>query len=157
MRKVLPTRGITTYMAPPIFSQWFIRTDEKQPDVRKWPDYAFYIWAAIQLNLINIVDNNALNVHLQDGPTGPFDLVSNGKGAKRESVQATIQQWSVRGHTRLSVTDRGRLPNGGYGPRLEDLAGMKERIKELCRNPRVVQRLKSEDQKAYQAIIGTNS
>jgi hypothetical protein len=156
-KKQLLPRSTALYMAPAIFSQWFIRTEEKQPDVRKWPDYAFHIWASAQMNLCNIVADGALTLHLQGGPQGPFSLVLNGKGVKRDNIHHYIREWSVRGHTRLSYPDRGRLPNGGYGPRLEDLSGMKERIRELCRNPRVVQRLKSEDQKAYQAILSTNS
>lgn len=145
------------YMDPTIFSQWFICTGEKQPDVRKWAEHAFYIWAAIQLNLTNTMDLGALAVHVMSGAEGPFHLTKNGKGVKRDHVTSLVQAWAVRGNTRLSAPDRGRLPNGGYGPRLAEIEEMKSTIKDLCRNPRVAQRLKSENQIAWQAIMGTSS
>lgn len=150
-------RSLGLYMDPTIFSQWFIRTAEKQPDVRKWPDHAFYIWASIQLNLTNVMDSSALTVHVQGGSLGPFQLDANGKNVKRDHVTTLIQQWSVRGNTRLSAPERGRLPNGGYGPRLVEIEEMKSTIKDLCRNPRVAQRLRSENPINYQAIMGTAS
>jgi len=139
-------------MDPTIFSQWFIRTPAKMTDLQVWKDHAFYMWVSLHLNLSSIRHDNAPSFYYQNGYQGIFDSHSNGHGWKRENLLRLFDRWLACGVTRPTAVSGKNLPSSGFGPRLEDIRGMRRDIEQLCSNPRIAQRLKTEESEIYQAF-----
>jgi len=141
-------------MDPTIFSRWFIRTHRKRVDLTAWPDFAYYMWIALHLNLSNIHPESAVSFHCPNGPKAPFNIGTTTRfSTERRHLRRMIKDWAPRGCTREGAPQGGIFSNTGYGPQLEDIAGMRREIESLCSNPRLAQRLKSEDECAYQAFV----
>lgn len=138
-------------MNPTIFSQWFIRTHIKMIDLREWKSSAYYMRAALHLNLANIRSDNIPSYYFQHGQSGIFEGHMNGEGWQRDTLRALSSEWAPRGVTRVGAPTGKNNPGGGFGPRLEEIEDMRREIFQLCTNPRVAQRLKVEENDIYQA------
>jgi len=44
------TQDIPPYMNPGLFATWFVRTNEYNLDLNKWPNFAYYLWGMVQMN-----------------------------------------------------------------------------------------------------------
>jgi hypothetical protein len=138
-------------MNPTIFSQWFIRTHIKMVDLRDWKDPAYYMRSVLHLNLANIRSDNVPSYYFQHGQSGIFDGYMNGEGWQRDNLLHLSKAWAARGATRVGAPTGKNTPGGGFGPRLEEIGGMKREIFQLCTNPRIAQCLKAEENDIYQA------
>lgn len=132
-------------MSPGKFATWFIRTKERCPDLKAWPDWAYRHWLSLQMNLCGS-KHQRHPVMIQPGPSGPFlmaqDFVAGPhfRADKKEILQTEIP----RGITRVK-TRRPPVNNGlAHGPRLEDFAEDQEAIRKVTTNLRI---LKSIEQK----------
>ena len=136
-------------MDPTIFSQWFIRTRTKMIALQDWKDSAYYMRSALHLNLSNIRNDNIPSYYFNHDYSGVFDGHMNGEGWQRDVLLAMSKEWSTRGATREGASYGKNAPSGGFGPRLEEIEGMKREIFQLCTNPRIAQRLKAEENDIY--------
>jgi len=136
-----PSNRDAEAMSPALFSQWFVRTRGRRPDLLKtWPDHAYYLWASLQMNVISSPDH-ALNYMVPPGIDTPFTTHLHNDTPKhkiRELVQQGIQRGLIRGK------QRRRPPVGGraYGPSLQDIPRWREEIRGVTANPRIVKKLK---------------
>lgn len=128
-------------MSPGLFAQWFIRTRGKRPDLlNTWPDYAYYLWASLQMNAISS-PRNSINYLLPPPTESPFTAHlhnEHGKGLIRERVEQAIRDGLPR------HKQRRRSPSGGraHGPSLQDIPRWKEKIRGIAANPRVIKKLR---------------
>ena len=131
-------------MSPTIFSKWFVKTPQKITDTRKWPDYAFFMWMSLHLNMHTIPRDSAPKVRVPDGPQGPFGYYKQymGKWDRPELIDV-FQRWVATGITRKGDLQPGNLGFGNMGPLLEETQVMREEIKRMCANPRILQLVKS--------------
>lgn len=133
--------GDEVAMSPALFSQWFIRTQGKRPDLLKtWPDHAYYLWASLQMNGISNPEH-PVSYMIPPGVDTSFITHLHNEHPKsqiRERVQESIQLGLVRSK------QRRRKPVGGraYGPSLRDIPRWRAEISGLTANPRVVKKLK---------------
>jgi len=149
--KSFPRRMDTT-----IFSKWFIRTNMKYTDLSGWPATPYYMWAALHMNLNSIRSDSVPNFHCDGSPHGPFHMGSQQRNWKRGQLMTLLRDWVPTGITRSGAPTPRQLPNQGFGPRLEDIEGMRRDIESLCSNPRLAQRLKSEDLNIYRTFLQNN-
>ncbi len=137
------------FMDPTIFSKWFIRTSRKHPDLETWPLFPYYMRACLHLNMSSTKNTTcAPEIHIMDGPEGPFQMHSNQVGGwEKLSLRKLIQSCTPRGITRPGSC-RWIPANIGHGPRMDDLGRMRGEIRRLCSDPRLLQKIKS-DKKLY--------
>lgn len=139
------TPKIDVRMSPALFSTWFVRTDERLPDLREWPDYAYALWAGLQLNAASVDGDYRLNLSMprrhEDFFYGPGHLGNFGSG-KRMKDRGTIRtcaQYAIKcGMTRYKEQNglRHAMIDHALGPKLEDLQAFQQQIKGYVRNPR---------------------
>ena len=143
-------------MSPALFSTWFVRTNEKVPDLRLWPDYAYAVWGSLQMNAVSIAGDYKLSLQLSreydylfypamkpgQGGIGNFGAGKRMKdrGTVRTSIQHAIRTGMTRhkeqvGHTRSSI---GHSP---AGPHMQEIVEFRKEIESQVRNPRVRKRL----------------
>ena len=150
----LPSRGrpSTVYlpnrMDPTIFSKWFIHTPKKYVDLTTWPSAPYYMWMSLHLNMSSAPGKRQPLFCFPPGPSAPFSLYTNGRGWDRDQSIQLIREQVVQGVTRSSHPSN-HLPTEGFGPRLEETDNMRQKIAELCSNPRIEQQYTKEDSKAY--------
>ncbi len=145
-------------MNPTMFSQWFIRTSEKKVDLSEWSDFAHYMWASFHLNLNNSPRKGMSRWAFQPGYPGIFLYSTWDHDLSKRILSEAILYATVRGSTRpranpSSATRHSRgVHSSGFGPRLEEIPGMRSEIRGLCHNPRVTQRLMKEGNSAHKVL-----
>lgn len=130
------------------FAKWFTRTEARYPDVTLWPTWAYYLWAAIQLNACRNQEIS-LPFHYRPGSgSAPFlapfiirHCLPNGINSAtiKHAVHESIRQGTFRNEGRA----RARIFKGlHHGPTLEDVRVMRDEIRRLASDPRVLSRTK---------------
>lgn len=130
-------------MSPSIFATWFIRTKERQPDLREWPAWAYVLWAALQMNLCS----KQLAYSIPALPEGPFSIAKrNGRADPdfRRGLKRFLRDHAPQGVTRQRIRSRRVLRSAPYGPRLEDLAKDRQAVQEITNNSRLMQQMKEQ-------------
>jgi len=153
-KKKAPGRASSTRMSPTIFSTWFVRSDERMPDVRMWPDQAYATWVALQMNAISVNGDYRLSVNLPRSHdylfqpnTGGLGNFGSGKRSKDRGTVKTCLQYAIKvGMTRLHHQSGGFSSMMGrpFGPTMEDLEQFHRNIKGWMKNPRIRKSLESE-------------
>jgi hypothetical protein len=128
-------KGIT----PATFSQWFIRTDVRSVDTRKWPEEAYYMWITLQLNMQGVRYDKRPAFHAGHIPGGPFEAhnYAHSKWGRR-GLREFARTWIPRGATRWS-----EAKTANPGPRLTDIKWMQEEIQKICADSRILQKIKT--------------
>ena len=130
-----------SYMSPGLFATWFVRTNEYNLDLSKWPHYAYYMWAVVQMNVSALFDHD-YTLNLSRHYIHPFLFSQNVNNAEvRNSVAECVKQAARRGRLRaagLKVwhTRRYGTDYTGYGPHLRQIQSMQSNIKNYLSNPR---------------------
>jgi hypothetical protein len=160
-------------MSPALFSTWFIRSNEKMPDMREWPDYAYGTWVSLQMNAVSIDGDYRLSIsiprhyeHLFNsqlrvgGLSNYLGNFGDGKRMKdRGTVRSSLLHAIKTGMTRERVQSRHfRTIMGGHasGPRMEDMPQFRKSIQGWTKNPRTRKKLEIElpdDGKSIQEIL----
>jgi len=139
-------------MSPTIFSTWFVRSNEKMPDVRMWPDQAYATWVSLQMNAISISGDYRLTVTLprsndyifQPGAGGVGNFGAGKRSKDRGTVRTCLQYAIKVGMTRLHHQSGGFSSMMGrpFGPTMEDIGQFRRNIKGWIKNPRIRKSLK---------------
>ena len=164
-------------MSPALFSTWFVRSNEKLPDLREWPDYAYGAWVSLQMNAISVDGDYRLAIsiprhyeHLfysQLRGGGLSSYLGNFGDGKRMKDRGTVRScllYAIKtGMTRERAQNRHfRNVMGGqaFGPRMEDMPQFRKNIQGWTKNPRTRKRLEIELPEAgtsIQAILDSLS
>ena len=143
-------RGNESMMDSSTFAQWFVRTQGRSPSVKSWPVYAHYLWASIHMNAwrnpeTQLRMNSGHAEHTEDGP---FEF-ADGMGADsvdRQTLAHAVRESVTRGVFRNFPNSKKQTPQlfsgGGYGPRLQDLPGMRSNLQSMMSNPRLISKAK---------------
>lgn len=132
---------LSNRMDPSLFSQWFTRSEDLQPDLRTWPSHAYTLWACLQMGCWGRDDSGVRFPFRPDSQREAFALhdglnqVDRNRAA--QGVKAAIGRGAVRAHNVMFTHADGELLRG-FGPKLSDLAVMKRRLTELAQDPRVL-------------------
>lgn len=129
-------------MGPSQFATWFIRTRGKRPDLRCWPEWAYYLWASVHMNLMSS-RNYQLTYYLPPEEDATFQIANHNE-ADRDSVRKHLYRAIRAGETRRKPRRRASLGEShGYGPKLEDILRDQETLRQMVKNPRLEKRVKS--------------
>jgi len=143
-------------MSPAIFSTWFVRSSERIPDLRTWPDYAYAAWAALQMNASSLDGDYRLCIQIPKGHEhlflphmGTQSLGNFGSGERmrdRPTIRACIQHAIKYGMTRHRHQNSNFRAGRGEpsGPRVEDIKEFRKIVQDSLRNPRTRKRLEDE-------------
>lgn len=133
-----------------IFAKWFTRTEMRWPDVTSWPIWAYYFWASIQLNACRNRETS-LPFHYHPGPGNnsffaPFDIHRNvpnniDPATIKHAVHESIRQGTFRNEGKAQTHF---FSGHTHGPRLEDVRAMRDEIRHLTRDPRMLSRAKEQ-------------
>ena len=129
-------------MSPALFAQWFIRTPGKKPDlINTWPDHAYHLWAALQMNAISHPEH-LLGYSVPPGREASFTIPHLGYDVDRANMREIVRQTIQAGL--ILRKQRRRSPAGGrtYGPHLEDISRWQEQIRRVTSDPRIRKRFK---------------
>jgi hypothetical protein len=139
-------------MNPSLFAQWFIRTRGKYPDLLSWPEYAYYVWGSLQMNAIS---SSQARLSLGFNGDHSFPMLATiphdcGRAVIRERIELAIYDGLTRPKAR-----RVRIVVSGYsyGPQVSDLPRMQEEIRKITSNPRIVKKLKLDENPAIQKVL----
>jgi hypothetical protein len=144
--------GTEPRMNPNTFAQWFVRTQNKMPEVKKWPIYAHYLWASIHMNAWRN-PGTPLAARLSTGDNTedePFNMaVGMGIGdvdrsTIRHAVKESITRGVFRNLARKDMPSPQLCGGHGFGPRLSELPALRNKIENLMRNPRLVSKAKNQ-------------
>ena len=154
-KKKKSKRDTGTRMSPSLFSTWFVRSDERIPDLRQWPDQSYAAWVSLQMNAISVNGEYGLAVSIPRqydslfyrnmGGLGNF---GSGKRSKDRSTVRTCLQYAIKvGMTRedhqtghFSTMMMGR----SFGPCMEDIDKFRKDIQKWVKNPRIRKNLEAE-------------
>lgn len=141
-------------MSPAIFSTWFVRSSERMPDLRTWPDYAYGTWAALQMNTVSVGGDYKLSVQVPRDPSNLFlshmksqNLGNFGSGKRmkdRSTVRACIQHAIKHGMTRRRRQDNyfhTMMMGRGTGPLIGDIGEFRKTLRDSLKNPRIKKHL----------------
>lgn len=133
------------------FAQWFLRTDNKRPDVSKWPDHAHFLWAALHMNAWRNPERS-LQVRLhgmgQENYDLPFDLAKGMgvDGVDRTTISVAVKESVTRGVFRNLPNAKKGIPllfgGAGQGPELKELPELRRQLEIYTRNSRLVSKAK---------------
>jgi len=139
----------STQMSPEIFARWFIRTENRRPDISSWPNYAYCLWATLQMNTWR---NPHTPISFYGG-TGsrenrPFAAdTAISSVTVREAVTESVHQGVFRNLTR---TKNNKTPQPKYftsmgapGPDLKDIPILRKELEIFYRDPRIVSKAKT--------------
>jgi hypothetical protein len=141
-----------TTMDANIFAQWFVRTQGRSPAVKSWPLHAHYLWASIHMNAWRNPETKLrmTSGHAEHHEDGPFEF-ADGMGVgniDRQTITHAVRESVTRGVFRNLPNSKKQVPQlfsgGGYGPRLQDLPGMRSKLENMMRNPRLVSKAKKQ-------------
>ncbi len=140
-------------MTPALFAQWFIRTRGRCPDLRSWPNHAYYLWGSLHMNAVS-VPGKRLGYTIPSGLDSVFnyhEYNDHPKEVVRERVVDTIGYGLTRRKAKRSPFAGDRR----VGPTLNDILAMRRQISDFTANPRVVKKLKEEIGKITIAVPQT--
>lgn len=133
---------VPEYMSPSIFSKWFVKTNDKRPQVDLWPDYAYAMWTLLNLNAAG---TGEFHLDLGNLVIGPFrhkeNLVSCFQNPIKIEAKRNLLRAIKTGHTReLELSKKAHhMPRWtGFkgGPRIEDIKDIREEIHDMLSNQR---------------------
>lgn len=133
-------------MSPSLFAHWFIRTQDRNPDLKEWPIYAYNLRSYLHLNGI---ENNLQSQFVNDKSSNRYNPFLGRYNPFRVHQELTnigdryhIKKYTLhvikRGKTRLNIGGNTilSLETQGNGPRIRDIKKMKFRIREYLSEPR---------------------
>ena len=141
-------------MSPSLFSTWFVRSNERMPDLRQWPDHPYAAWASLQMNAISVNGDYRLTIALPRQYDSIFYPNMGGLGnfgaGKRSKDRGTVRsclQYAIKiGMTRedyqtgyFSTTMMGHA----FGPRMSDIEGFRKDLRRWTKNPRTKKSLET--------------
>lgn len=139
-------------MDPNIFAQWFVRTQNKIPEVKKWPVPVHYLWGAVHMNAWRN-RKSPLKTRLETGKNvenEPF-VLADALGVNdfdRSAITYAVKESITRGVFRNLPNNKNITPQlcggEGFGPRLDELPSLRRKIEILMKNPRLVSAAKSQ-------------
>lgn len=152
--KSLTDRDSNDRMSPAIFSTWFVRSDEKMPDLRQWPDPNYATWVSLQMNAISLNGDYRLAVSIPRHHDALFyqkldglGSFGNGKRSKdRGTVRQCLQQAIRVGMTRQKHQTghfNTMMMNRAFGPRMEEIDYFRKDIRGWMKNPRTRRNLEA--------------
>jgi hypothetical protein len=152
--KSLTDRDSSDRMSPAIFSTWFVRSDEKMPDLRMWPDPNYAAWVSLQMNAISLNGDYRLAIQIPRQHDALFyqkldglGAFGNGKRSKdRGTVRQCLQQAIKVGMTRQKHQTghfNTMTMNRASGPRMEEIDYFRKDIKGWMKNPRTRKNLEA--------------
>lgn len=122
-------------MRPDLFAHWFIRTPGRHAQLAAWPEWAFGMWAFLQMGLCMHKD---FRMHLPQTAQLPFDLHRMvTKPYPRVQALAAILNVAAQGLLRGRSNPPTVWPYS-YGPRPEDAAMFQRNTEDMSRHPRVI-------------------
>jgi hypothetical protein len=147
-------------MSPSIFARWFVRTQDRVPDLKEWPLYARYIWGAGQLGARYNVETR-LPFHSQQVGRTPLEEIpfqyslhnprNTDSATIRHAVEEAVISGRFRGDPEGASRGKGKkrgvsvLSSCPSGPDLSMLPTITREVETLLRNPRLVTAAKRED------------
>jgi hypothetical protein len=149
----------TDRMTPALFSTWFVRTDEKMPDLRQWPDWAYATWVSLQMNAISVNGDFRLAVQIQRNQEYLFypHLRADGQGLgnfgtgkrmKDRGTMRTCLHHAIKvGMTREKHQTshfHAMMMGRSSGPHIEEIDIFRKGVQECVRNPRTKKSLEAE-------------
>lgn len=131
-------------MSPALFSTWFIRSQEKMPNLHTWPDAAYLYWVQLQMDTLG----NGADHRPSFRPITSHDRVfepslpptRSDRKLDRDRLKSYVVRAISTGGTRGQIQRRwtqSGTSSLGYGPRIEDLRFFRDAIEGNIRNPRV--------------------
>ena len=134
-------RDIEPYMNPALFATWFVRTNEYNPELEKWPHFAYYLWAMVQMNALAL-PNQGYSLSLGRNHTNPFKFHADVNNVDQRNAIARYVpltgKWGRLRPNSLKIWHSRRYgaDGGGYGIRLQQIQSMQSSIKEYLYNSR---------------------
>jgi len=147
-----------------IFAQWFVRTQGRSPVVRDWPAHAHYLWASIHMNAWRNPETQLRcnSGHVEHTEDGPFEF-ADGLGVNdidRHTITHAVREAVTRGVFRNLPNSKKQTPQlfsgGGFGPRLQDLPGMRANLESMMRNPRLVSKAKQNKELDFAFLLNVH-
>ncbi len=136
-----PVESGAPRMSPDLFARWFIRTKGRQPDLEAWPNYAYHLWAALQMNVYSGGPHRQINYAAMLGVEAPFTLARRNDGNNRAFIREKLEQSIPFGVTRQKTRKRHPSNEVAYGPDLRDLPTMRQEIRNITKNPHMAAKL----------------
>lgn len=144
--------GTSPRMNPNIFAQWFVRTQNKIPEVKKWPVHVHYLWGSVHMNAWRN-RGTALQTRLEMGENTenePF-VLADALGVDdfdRSLITHAVKESITRGVFRNLPNNKNVIPQlcggEGFGPRLDKLPYLRKKIETLMKNPRLISAAKGQ-------------
>ena len=140
-------------MSPSLFSTWFVRSNEKMPDLRQWPDHPYAAWASLQMNAISVNGDYRLTVSLPRqydsifypnmGGLGNFGAgkKSKDRGTVRSCLQYAIKIGMTRDNYQTGYFSTTMMGHA-FGPRMSDIEMFRKDLRRWTKNPRTRKSLK---------------
>ena len=134
-------KEVTPYMSPALFATWFVRTNEYNLDLTKWPHFAYYIWALVQMNALAL-PNQPYALNLGKTHNTPFTLQMDVNNAEmRNAVAGFALQAGRWGRLRPNAlrnwhSRRYGVDYAGHGLRIQQVHSMQMSIREYLSHAR---------------------
>lgn len=128
-------RDTEPHMNPSLFATWFVRTNEYNLDLSKWPHFAYFIWGMVQMNALAL-PGQGYNLNVGRHYVTPFRFHTDLNNPElRNTVAGFVHRTGMWGRLRPSTfkachTRRYGVDNVGYGPRLQHMQSMQTNIRE---------------------------
>lgn len=124
---------------PTNFATWFVHTSGRHPDLKSWPDYAYYMWAVTHMNLCGNPEFS-WNIFFSTHYKFPFDYHYNyGEGSReglgRGEIAFCLGHTITRGYTREKGMRDRKLPASGFGPLLTEIDTMRQDTARRAKRP----------------------
>ena len=147
--------GVTDRMSPSIFSTWFVRSNERMPDLRQWPDHSYAAWVSLQMNAISVNGDYRLAVSIPRNydsifypNMGGLGNFGSGKRSKDRGTLRSCLQYAIKvGMTRDSHQTghfSTMMMGHAFGPRMSDIENFRKDLKKWMKNPRTRKNLEAE-------------
>ncbi|KKM87991.1 hypothetical protein LCGC14_1263330 [marine sediment metagenome] len=135
-------------MSPSLFSTWFVRSNERLPDLRQWPDYSYAAWVSLQMNAVGIKGDYRLAVPIPQRYDSIFCPNMGGLGnfgpGKRSKDRGTLRlclQHAIKtGMTRENYQTgqfQAAVMGHVFGPRMSDIEKFRKDLGKWIKNPRI--------------------
>lgn len=136
-------------MRPNLFSHWFIRTQDKRPKLSDWPDWAFGMWANLQMGLCLHKDFRVALPSVASLPFVLHQLVK--KPYPRRNAESAILGIAAQGLFRRRTHFPVVWP-AGLGPLPNDAEIFRRELVTLSKSPLVSAFLKKNKKPGEQEI-----